>query len=353
MEEIPLRASSAAEPESLVDRIEEAWDEGAAVAVYDPTLTPAELPKLPPSVPAGVALVLGTSGTTGRPKAVALSRAAVEAAVRLTNEAVGAEPGDRWLCCLPASAAGGLMTLLRSRALGTDAVVVRRFDITRFAAPTGARFLSVVPTMLSALLHARADLSRFDRILVGGARAGDDLMQRASQQGVAATETYGMTETCGGIVYDGLPLSGVEVGLREGGRIALRSPTLMSGYLGDAAETEAVLDDGWFLTRDRGVFSGDGRLRVLGRLDDAIVTGGKKVDPAEVARVLEEHHAISEALVRGEPDDEWGERVTALVVVALGADSPTLKDLHRFLEGRLGRYKWPRSVRVVDRLPKS
>lgn len=332
-------------PSSLVEAVERVWAAGGAAAVLDPSVRVPRASLAPDTV-----LVVATSGTTGPPKFVELSDSAVTAAVSLSNGAVGAAPGDRWLCCLPVTNVGGLLTLLRSRALGTDAVIHERFDVERIRDERAARFVSLVPTMLHRLLEADVDLDAFERVLVGGAAANNDLLERARDRGVRITATYGMTESCGGVVYDGVPLPGVHVKLGDGGRISISSPTLMSRYLDDSVATDAVLQDGWFATNDRGVFH-QGRLSVLGRLDDVIVVGGKKVDPGEVSAALAEHPAIEEVLVRSEPDEEWGQRVVALVVPR--GTPPALEDLHRFLEGRLSSHKWPRDLTIVDRLPKS
>jgi len=346
-----LTVVGAADAAGLVGDIERTWASGGAALVLEPGARPLSLADT--STTPDTVLVVATSGTTRSPRLVELSDSALEAAVTLTNEAVGAAPGDRWLCCLPVAHVGGLMTLLRSRALGTSAVIHERFDVERMRAERSARFVSLVPTMLHRLLSADVDLTGFDRVLVGGAAVDSGLLQRARDRGVAVTTTYGMTETCGGVVYDGLPLPGVEVDLREGGRIALTSPTLMSGYLNDRVATDAVLRGGWFETNDAGAFDEEGRLRVLGRLDRVIVTGGKKVDPAEVEAVLSENPKVAGAWVRGENDDEWGQKVVALVVPRDPEDPPALEDLLRFLEGRLSRHMWPRDLTVVDRLPKT
>ena len=338
-------------PHEVVGEIERVWSRGGAALLLDPAPPPAPVPDLREVLTApDTVLVLATSGTTGAPRFVELSDTALEAAASMTNDAVGATNGDRWLCCLPVDRVGGLMTLLRSRALGTAAVVHDRFDVERLRTERGASFVSLVPTMLHRLLEADVDLSAFDRILVGGAGASDDLLRRARERGARVTTTYGMTETCGGVVYDGAPLPGVELRLGDEGRIAVASPTLMSGYLGDRDATDAVLKDGWFTTNDRGRLV-DGRLEVLERIDRVIVTGGKKVDPAEVEAALASHPAIADVLVRGEPDAEWGQRVVALVVPR--GKAPALEDVRAFLEGRLSRHSWPRDVVVVDRLPKS
>lgn len=345
-----LTAVEATDPHRVVEGLERVWAKGGAALLLDPRLNAVERPVVPPeaTLPPGTALVLATSGSTGVPKLVALGTSALEAAAELTNGAVGASPGDRWLCCLPVTSIGGLMTLLRSRALGSAPVLHERFDVERVRTENEARFISLVPTMLTRLLDADVDLTRFERVLLGGAPASDGLIRRARARSVRLTTTYGMTETAGGVVYDGVPLPGVRVKLGSRGRIKISSPTLFSGYLGPYEGPRS----GWFSTNDSGVFQ-DGKLRVLGRLDATIISGGRNIDPTEVVERLREHPGIAEVLVRGAPDPAWGERVVAVVVARDPEDPPTLQDVHRFLEGRLSRYKWPRELRVVETLPKS
>jgi O-succinylbenzoic acid--CoA ligase len=355
MADIRLVRLPVVDPASLLDDLVAHWERSEAVLPLDPGLPRADRERLERGadmVPEGTALVIATSGTAGPPKRVILSHRAVATAVRMSNDAVGAVPGDRWLCCIPATHVGGLLTLLRSHALGSTPVVQARFDASAVAAERRARFVSLVPTMLQRLLEAGAELRQFDRILVGGGRLDPSLKARAAEHGACVTTTYGMTETCGGVVYDGIPLPGVEVDIRHGGRVALRSPTLMTGYLEDRDRTASSLTDGWLLTQDTGHLDAHGRLHVTGRLDRLIVTGGNNVDPDEVATALEGHPGVERATVRGEVDAEWGQKIIALVVPTDPGRPPGLKELHAFLEGRIARYKLPREVRYVERLVK-
>ena len=155
---------------------------------------------------------------------------------------------------------------------------------------------------------------RFDAVLVGGAATDADLLTRALEAGVAVVTTYGMTETCGGCVYDGEPLDGVRVRVTDGG-VELAGPVLALGYRLDPAATAESFADGWFRTRDAGVLE-DGRLTVTGRLDDVVITGGVNVSPAAVEAALRAHPDVADAVVFGRPDEEWGQRVVAAVVPA-------------------------------------
>ena len=351
-------------------RVSEVWAAGAALLPVDARLpVPARaalLERARPTVvvddegwrrwPAGVpveatvGLVMATSGTTGAPKLVELERSAVQAAVALSLEALAAGPEDRWLCCLPVAHVGGLLVVLRGL-LGPAPVTVHPgFDPAAVDAERSAVLTSLVPTMLARLLDARVDLARFRAILVGGARLSPVLAERAAAAGARLVVTYGLTESCGGVVYDGVPLPGVSVRTGPGGEVELAGPTLMRAYRDDRPATERVLGGGWLRTGDAGHLRPDGRLDVAGRLDDAIVSGGEKVWPAEVEAVLSRHPAVAEVAVTARPDVEWGQRVVAVVVPRDGNRPPTLADLREFAAGLLPRYKAPSELVLVDRL---
>jgi o-succinylbenzoate---CoA ligase len=305
-------------------------------------------------VPAGgrIRLVIRTSGTMGRPKLAELTGPALRAAVEASAVRLGATQEDRWLSCLPPWHMGGLLVLVRALLLGSPVTVHRRFDVRTFDRARDAVFTSLVPTMLVRLERAKADLARFRAILVGGAALSEGVAGPPRRPASVVT-TYGLTESCGGVVYDGTPLDGVEIRLGAEGEIQLRGPTLFQGYrLDPEATRRAFTDDGWLRTRDAGALI-DGRLRVVGRLDERIVTGGEKVWPGEVERVLREDPAVADAMVMGRPDPEWGERVVALVVPADPSNPPTLDRIRHVVAERLASYAAPRHIRVVKRLPRT
>lgn len=227
-------------------------------------------------------------------------------------------------------------------------MIHRRFEIEAIRSEERASFVSVVPTMLYRLLAAGVDLSHFDRILVGGAAVDDELIERARASGARVTVTYGMTETSGGVVYDGVPLPGVGIETDDDGRISIASPTLMDGYRLDEAATEHAVVGGRFVTEDRGTWDANGRLRVVGRMDRTIITGGKNVSPSEVEEALMAHPDVLEASVRGEPDETWGQRVVADVVSRDPNRPPTVEGLNGFLRERISAYKIPARIRVLD-----
>jgi o-succinylbenzoate---CoA ligase len=323
----------------------------------------------------GTAVIIGTSGSTGTSKGVQLSAAALLHSARASLARIGARPGERWLCCLPGTNIAGLQVLVRSLVSGADPVLASKADAATVAA-SGCAHVSLVPTQLRRLLDPEVDISiplaGFSSVLLGGAAAPPSLLQAARAAGVPVVTTYGMTETCGGCVYDGQPLDGVRVAIGDddtpgghaasggnggagggGGRIWIGGPVLFSGYrsLTAAHAADAVLADGWFRTGDLGQLDAAGQLTVRGRADDVINTGGRKVVPGEVAAALESCPGVREVAVVGHPDAEWGERVVAVVVPADPANPPALELLRLHVKNRLPRYAAPSRVVVVDAVP--
>ncbi|MGJ6965342.1 AMP-binding protein [Streptosporangium sp. G11] len=301
-------------------------------------------------VPADVAVVIATSGSTGVPKGAQLSAEALRASASASLRRLDAGAGERWLCCLPPSHVSGLQVLVRSLLGGTEPIVHDGFS-PEAVLSSGADHVSLVPTQLRRLLQVSSTrltrLSTFKTILLGGAAAPPGLLAAARAAGGRVVTTYGMSETCGGCVYDGEPLDGVGLGVGDDGRIRLSGPVLFSGYRLRPDLTEAVRDGDWFLTSDLGALEG-GRLRVLGRADDVINTGGEKVVAAAVAAVVAEHPAIVDAAVVGRPDPEWGERVVAVVV---SPSPPSLAELRAFAKERLPGYAAPAELVVVTEIP--
>jgi o-succinylbenzoate---CoA ligase len=298
-----------------------------------------------------VAVVLATSGSTGMPKAAELTAAALLASARASLARIGAgEAGGRWVCCLPTHHISGLGVLVRSLISGTTPLITDRLDAD-LAARTAGGYVSLVPTQLNRLLDAGVALDGFRAILLGGAAAPADLLDRAARAGARVVTTYGMTETCGGCVYDGVPLDGVRIGHTADGRIRISGPVLFSGYRLAPGLTRAALDDGWFVTSDLGGLGPDGRLAVRGRVDDVINTGGEKVVAGEVEHALRGCPQVRDAVVVGTPDPDWGERVTALVVAERADDPPTLAVVREHVRRLLPRYAAPRGLVIIDEIP--
>ncbi|NYD43480.1 AMP-binding protein [Nocardioides panaciterrulae] len=304
-------------------------------------------------------LVVETSGSTGRPKRVVLPRRAVLASVRATERRLGA--GGRWLLTLPVAYVAGLQVACRSLAAGHAPALAEEHP--SFVAATAALvsstpegvglFVSLVPTQLHRMLEDPAQvvaLRSFHTVLLGGGPADPALRARAAEEGVRVVATYGSSETAGGCVYDGYPLDGVALAIGRDGRIRIGGPTLFAGYEDDPEQTAAVLEDGWFLTSDAGRLDEDGRLHVLGRVDDVVVSGGVNVPTPAVAVRLREHPGVVAAEVLGVPDEEWGHRVVAYVVPGPGA-APTLEELRSWVGGAHPRSWAPRSLVVLEEIP--
>ncbi|MCR6648397.1 MAG: o-succinylbenzoate--CoA ligase [Cellulomonas sp.] len=364
----------AARADLLLDLLGAALDgTGPALRVVPGTPTP------PAGGPAGtptgevaddVALVVATSGSTGEPREALLTATALRASGRATERRTSG-PG-RWLLALPVDHVAGLQVLVRSVLAGTRPVAVPDGPFTpeAFTAGVGAlddadpaapvdvpRYTSLVPTQLVRLLDdatATAAARTFDAILLGGAAAPAALLARAREAGLRVVTTYGMTETCGGCVYDGEPLDGVRVLLDDDGRVLLGGDVLTAGYRDrpDLDATTFVERDGtrFLRTSDLGRLD-DGRLTVLGRADDVVVTGGVNVAPAAVEAALVTLPGIADALVVGVPDDEWGQCVACLVVLDPGAPAPALDDVRAHVTRTLGAPHAPRHLIVVDALP--
>jgi acyl-CoA synthetase (AMP-forming)/AMP-acid ligase II len=239
----------------------------------------------------------------------------------------------------------GLAVLGRAWAGDILVTVLGGFDVVTVAA-ADATLVSLVPTMVGRLRDGGVDLGRFRRILLGGGpvhETGDNIVA-----------TYGMTETWGGVVHDGHPLSSVELALGESDEILVRAPMVMRGYRLDPELTAATLDaEGWLRTGDVGAFEADGRLRVVDRLRDLIITGGVNVSPSEVEAVLAAHPGVADVCVRGAADPDWGERVVAHVVPSDASSPPALDELRAFAADRLSAPKLPRQLVVVDRIPRT
>lgn len=293
-------------------------------------------------------LVIETSGSTGRPKRVVLARSAMRASVRATHERLGG-PGQ-WVLNLPPTYVAGVQVLFRSVVAGT-APVVGDDLAAAVARMTGRRrYVSLVPTQLVRNLRDPRQLmalAQFDAVLVGGGPLDPGTRAEVESAGVRVVQTYGMSETCGGCVYDGVPLDGVAVKIDGDGQVLLRGPVLFDGYDGEPERTAEVLRDGWLRTHDLGRLDDDGRLRVLGRADDVVISGGVKVPALAVEQALSRHPQLVGVAVVGAPDPEWGEQVVACVVPATSA-VPPLVELRDLVTPR----SWaPRQLVVLDALP--
>jgi O-succinylbenzoic acid--CoA ligase len=297
--------------------------------------------------PVADGLVVPTSGSTGTPVGVVLSAAAVRWSAAAVVARLGG-PGS-WLLALPPTHVAGLMVLARALVSGDSAHAVSgSFTDSVAGMPPGRRYTALVPTQVRRLLDDEPDaLASFDAVLVGGAGLDDRLRARAESAGVRLVESYGMTETCGGCVHDGEPLPGVDVRLDEAGTIALSGPMLAAGYRRERGDVP-VASNGWFATHDLGQWA-QGRLRVVGRDDDVVISGGVSVPLAAVDALLAEHPDLADAVAVGVPDGEWGTRVVAVAVPRPGT-APTLADVRSFVAARAEPAYVPRDLVLVDDL---
>lgn len=274
-----------------------------------------------------VAVIVNTSGSTGTPKRTALSAGALAASSMATAMALRGE--GQWLLALPVHYVAGVQVLVRSLYAGTrpwamdlsSGFTPEAFTAAAQELTDRTRFTSLVPTQLRRLLEnpspgTLAALRRFNAILLGGGPAPASLLEQARAEGLQVVTTYGMSETCGGCVYDGVPLEGMQVRL-DGERILLGGDTVAAGYLGrpDLTAERFFEEDGvrWYRTEDLGALDAEGRLTVLGRGDDVIITGGLKVSAAQVQKTLEAIDGVKGAFVTGLPSEEWGQTVAAFV----------------------------------------
>ncbi len=356
----------------FVDLIAETWSAGDAFAPIDPRLPPgprqAVLDAIQPTVLVrfsheddrperqpwtggrpvadGDALVISTSGTSGRAKGVIHTHDSVRASAAATSRAMAVDPAiDHWLACLPLAHIGGLSVVLRALLTGTRLTVHPTFDpaaVTDAATNGGVNLVSLVTR---ALNQVPTDLFRV--VLIGGAAPPDDLAANV-------IPTYGMTETGSGVIYGRRLLDGCQIGLRDdaghavdepdrSGAILIRGPMLFRGYRHQA---NPFVDGDWFPTGDLGRWRDDGSLVVDGRADDVIVSGGQKIWPITLERTIATHPAVAESAVVGRPDDDWGQRVVAVVVPVDGASPPSLADIKTLVTKTLPAWWAPKELEI-------
>jgi o-succinylbenzoate---CoA ligase len=339
--------------------------ERAAQTAGSAAVVHAALPRSGPAPPAlsathdldAVAAVVHTSGSSGAPKPVGLTYGNLLWSALGSAAALGSDPDERWLCALPVAHVGGLSILVRSAIAATTAVVHERFDTERvrdaLMASDGPTIVSLVPTTLARLLDAGLrEPARLRCALVGGGPLPAPLVARAREAAIPVAQTYGLTEACSQVTTArpgdaqpdaGPPLFCTRVRIDAEGQILVHSPTVARGAAGP---------DGWLATGDLGALDAEGRLTIVGRKADTIISGGENVAPAEVEAVLAEHPAVAEAVVYGRPDAEWGEVIVATVVLKPGTGAAE-DDLREHCAARLAPYKVPKSVAFAADLPRT
>jgi len=341
--------------DAFVDRVRRAWDEGDAVFPLDRRLPAAARSRLIESVlptiiddgsgdarlegmpvGSGDAVVVATSGSSGEPKTVVLTHAAVAASANAVHARLGVSGSDAWLACLPPAHIGGLSVVLRSIVTGTRLVTTDGFTVDAYerAAREGCTLVSLVTTALQ-----RVDASLYRTIVLGGSRPPADRPENC-------VTTYGMTETGSGVVYDGFPLDGVELDVRDG-IIHVRGPMLMRGYRNAPSPIDA---DGWLRTGDIGSIGSDGRLSVEGREGDLIITGGENVWPEAVEAALMTHSSITDCCVVGMPDPEWGQAVHAFIV---STEELSIPEVREHCKMTLPAHAAPKHVHRINEVPRT
>jgi o-succinylbenzoate---CoA ligase len=307
-----------------------------------------------------VALVATTSGTTGAPKGALLTAAALTASASATHDRLGGPGG--WLLALPPHHIAGLQVLVRSVLAGSTPAeldVSTGFDVSELPTAvrrlgTGRRYTSLVAAQLSKALAdpaATAALAELDAVLLGGGPAPRPIVDAAAAAGVTVVRTYGMSETAGGCVYDGVPLDGVRLRVDGDGRIVIGGATLAKGYR-NPVDPDPFAEPGWFRTDDLGALDEGGVLTVQGRADDAISTGGLTVLPQPVEAALCSHPAVDDCAVFGLADERLGQRVVAAIVLRDGYQPPTLEALRGHVAAALNATAAPRELHIVEGLPR-
>jgi O-succinylbenzoic acid--CoA ligase len=296
-------------------------------------------------IPNSIAVVVTTSGSSGGSKEVGISAKALISSARATNEFLGAKIGEVWSLLLPLTHVAGINVLARSLELGTTPIDLRDAELY-----PKVDFTAIVPTQLFRALHGEdhllAHLQHCRAVLVGGAALSESVLRLAEEAGINVVTTYGMTETCGGCVYNGIPISGVEVDTREG-QIRIKGPTIASTYLNDVEAWIHALEDGWFVTSDLGSVV-DGKLIVAGRADDVMISGGEKISFSTIERVLQEKYTENEFAAFSIPDAEWG---NALHIAIAGDHSVSTQDISSYLEQSLGMVAKPKGFLILSTLP--
>ena len=290
-----------------------------------------------------LALVIGTSGSTGLIKEVAFTRSALVSSAQASNSFIGATPGSQWSLLLPINHIAGVNVILRSLELGNLPLDLRNFE----GEYPDIDFTSIVPTQLFRALKSDERLLRHlqsaKTVLVGGASLAQSLREHAKAEGINIVETYGMTETCGGCIYDGQTLAGVEVAINDQGMIKIRGTVMASNYLNSSNIFD--LHDGWFTTNDFGEIQ-DGKLKVLGRSDDVIITGGENLSLMAIEAVLSVRFPEMECAAFGVKDPQWGQALHIAIVGSVNENEISL-----YLEGALGQIAKPKGIHSIESLP--
>jgi len=301
------------------------------------------------AVPAEISLVVATSGSTGDAKEVGLSAPALLASARATNEFFGAEAGQTWSLLLPLTHIAGVNVLMRSMELGATAIDARQIT----GAYPYADFTAIVPTQLFRALNGDSylleHLASAKAVLVGGAALDSKLANQAHTAGINIVESYGMTETCGGCIYGGQAIGGTSFAIDENGLIKISSEMLATTYLNDPSGWGSKFKDGYFLTSDLGEIK-DGKLKIIGRADDVIVTGGENISLAQVESILDQTFSGIECAAFAIADPQWGQ---ALHLAIAGSIKPDESAINQSLSAQISNAAKVKGFIYLDKLPRT
>jgi len=336
MEEKKLRRLLPIQPEWSIPQLQE----NLAVALEGSGAALSTKPTSIKEVDQMIALVVNTSGSTANAKSVAISSAALIASTNASHKYLGATPGDSWSLLLPTTHIAGLNVLIRATALGSR--VIDNRDVTNYI---DADFISIVPTQLHKALTQDAKLlehlTAAEAVLVGGGPISEQLKKEAASKHIKVVTTYGMTEMSGGCVYNQKPLDGVEIKVTQAGLIKLTGPMIASGYLSDSGAITAIGDDGWFESSDLGELTA-GMLKVNGRVDEVIISGGENISLAVVEELISQNFSNLPVIAFALPDPVWGEKL------CIGTTSNiSIEDIKK----KLGSLLTPKEIFIFDSLP--
>ncbi len=298
-------------------------------------------------VPDNVSIVVGTTGSSGTSKEVGLSASAVMTSAKASHKYLGATHGDTWSLLLPLTHIAAINVLVRARELGTEPIDLRG---KRSEYPT-VDFTAVVPSQLFTALNGDTrllqHLQEANAVLIGGAALSDSLRTQGEAAGIHIVTTYGMTETCGGCVYNGTPLDGIEISITDANLIAIKGAVLAETYLGAQSYWDAATNEGWFISSDLGEIEA-GKLIIQGRSDDVIISGGENISLSQIETTLQSHFPRLTCAAFSTDDPQWGDSIHLAVV---GSKLPTEADINSYLAKEIGEFVKIKGFLHLSELP--
>lgn len=295
-----------------------------------------------------ISLVIPTSGSTGKSKEVSISARALVASAQASNKFLGAQSGQRWSLLLPLTHIAGINVLLRSNELNSVPVDLRNAEENY----PDVDFTAIVPTQLYRALNGDGallqHLKNAKTVLVGGGKLSSQLREAAEKVGIHVIESYGMTETSGGCIYDGTPLDGTSFEIGNDGRIKISGNSIASGYLAEDKLWQDSFDGKWFTTSDLGTIE-NGKLLVLARTDDVVISGGENISLIAIESAIKNVHPSIDVAAFAISDSEWG----SAIHLAIAGEKITEEEIQEILQSALGRIAKPKAIHYLDRIPLS